>query len=104
MNSSKESIYLSVPFLICVLNVAALSASLPASMQLLILFSLHPFANVWSAVLKLHAVRFATHEKAHYVTIDYANVLQIENDLAQARLAFKKSPQLGDRRCFDPAA
>jgi hypothetical protein len=86
------------------LNGAALSTSLPASMLPSILFSLHPFANVWSAVLKLHAVRFATHEKAHYVTIDYANVLQIENDLAQVRLAFKKSPQFGDRPRFDPAA
>jgi hypothetical protein len=30
-----------------------------------------------SAVLKLHAIRFATHENAHYVAIDYANVFQI---------------------------
>ncbi len=30
-------------------------------------FSFHPFANIWSAVLKLHAVRFTTHKKAHYL-------------------------------------
>jgi hypothetical protein len=33
-------------------------------------FSFHPFANIGSAVLKLHPIRFATHEKAHYVAID----------------------------------
>jgi hypothetical protein len=27
--------------------------------------------------LKLHAIRFATHEEAHYLAIDYANVFQI---------------------------
>jgi hypothetical protein len=40
-------------------------------------FSLHPFANIWSAVLKLHAIRFATREKVQCVAIDYANVFQV---------------------------
>ena len=69
-----------------------------------ILFSFHPFANIWSAVLKLHPIRFAIHEKAHYVAIDHNNVFQIQNDAAAVRLEFKKSPQLGYRRCFDSAA
>ena len=42
-----------------------------------IFFSFHPFENIGSAVLKLHAIRFATHEKAHYIAMDYANVFQI---------------------------
>jgi hypothetical protein len=69
-----------------------------------IFFSFHPFANVWSAVLKLYAIRFATNEETQYIAIDDANVFQIENDVAQVGLVFKKSPQLRDRRCFDPAA
>ena len=47
------------------------------SVSLSIFFSLHPFANIWSAVLKLHAIRFATREKMQCVAIDYANVFQI---------------------------
>jgi hypothetical protein len=42
-----------------------------------IFFSFHPFANISSAVLQLHAIRFATQEKAHYIAIDYANVFEI---------------------------
>src|SRR5882724_4898599 len=42
-----------------------------------IFFSLHPFANILSAVLKLHAVLLAAHEREHYVAINYANVFQI---------------------------
>ena len=49
------------------------AARMPAST----FFSFHPFANIWSAVLKLHPIRFTIHEKAHYVAIDYANVFQI---------------------------
>jgi len=55
-----------------------------------IFFSLHPFADIGSAILKLHAIRFATYEKEHYVTIDHGNVFQIENDVAAVRLEFKK--------------
>jgi hypothetical protein len=29
------------------------------------------------AIFKLHAIRFTTHKKAHYLAIDYANVFQI---------------------------
>ena len=68
-----------------------------------IFFSLYPFADIGSAILKLHAIRFATYEKEHYVTIDHGNVFQIENDVAAVRLEFKKPPQLGYRRGFDPA-
>jgi hypothetical protein len=42
-----------------------------------VFFSLHPFANIGSTVLKLHAIRFAAREKAHYLAIDHGNVLQI---------------------------
>jgi hypothetical protein len=73
------------------------------STPLSIFFSFHPFANIGSAVLQLHALRFATHEKAHYVAIDYANVFQIQNDVAVVCLEFKKSPQLGYRLFFDSA-
>src|ERR1700688_1249769 len=68
-----------------------------------ILFSSHPFANICSAVLKLHAVRFAVREKAECVAIDYANVFQTQNDAAGVRLQFKKSPQLGNRLFLDSA-
>jgi hypothetical protein len=68
-----------------------------------IFFSLHPFADIGSAILKLHAIRFATYEKAHYVAIDNGDVFQIENDVAAFRLEFKKPPQLGYRRAFDSA-
>ena len=73
------------------------------SMPPSIFVSLHPFANICRAVLKLHAIRFATHEKADHVAIDTANVFQIQNDAATVRLEFKKPPQLGDRPCFDSA-
>ena len=75
-----------------------------ASIQILIFFSLYPFANICSAVVKLHAVRLATPQKTHYVAIDYANVLQIQDDVGVVRLAFKKPPQLGYRLGFDAAA
>jgi hypothetical protein len=73
------------------------ATSMPPS----IVFSFNPFANIWSAILKLHAITFATQEKAHYAAIDYANVFQVQNDFAAVRLKFKKSPQLGYRLCFD---
>jgi hypothetical protein len=69
-----------------------------------IVFPFHPFANIRGAVLKLHAIRLAKHEKPHYLAIDYADVFQIENDLAQVRLGFEQFRQLGDRLFLDPAA
>ena len=42
-----------------------------------ILFSFHPFANIWSAILKLNANRLATREEAHRLAIDYHNVFQV---------------------------
>src|SRR6266403_6107984 len=75
------------------------ATSMPPS----IFISLHPFANICRAVLKLHAIRFATHEKADHVAIDPANVFQIQNVAAIVRLEFKKTSQLGDRPCFDSA-
>src|SRR5258706_3685212 len=75
------------------------ATSMPPS----IFVSLHPFANICRAVLKLHAIRFATHEKADHVSIDPANVFQIQNVAAIVCLEFKKTPQLGDRPCFDSA-
>jgi hypothetical protein len=74
-----------------------------ASMLSSISFSFHPFADVWSALLKRHAIRLSTREKKHYLAIDYANVFQIQNDVAAVRLAFKQSLQLGDRLFFDSA-
>src|SRR5580704_8983387 len=76
------------------------AASMPPS----IFVSLHPFANICRAVLKLHAIRFATHEKADHFAIDPANVFQIQNDAAIVRLEFKKPPQLGCRLFFDSAS
>ena len=46
-------------------------------LSLSILFSLNPFANIWSAVLKPHTIRFTTDEKAEHLAINQANVLQI---------------------------
>jgi hypothetical protein len=40
--------------------------SIPTS----IFFSFHPIADMLGAVLTLHAIRVATHEKAKYVAID----------------------------------
>ena len=68
-----------------------------------IFFSLYPFADIWRAVLKLHAIHFAKREKLHYVAIDQAYVFQIYNDVAAVRLKLKKSPQLSYRRYFDSA-
>jgi len=73
------------------------------SMSPSISFSFHPFADVPRAFLKLHAIRFAMQEKLHYFAIDYANVFQIQNDVAVIRLAFKESPQLSYRLSFDSA-
>jgi hypothetical protein len=75
------------------------ATSMPPS----ILFSFHPFANIGSAILKLHAIGFATREKVHDVAIDQAHLFQIENDVATISLEFKKSHELGDRLCFDSA-
>jgi len=56
--------------LICIsfwLNDERVTAtSMPPS----IFFSFHPFANIWGAVLKHHAICFATREKAHYLASD----------------------------------
>src|SRR4029077_21275842 len=68
-----------------------------------ILFSFHPFANVWSAIFKLDAICLATNKKAHSLAIDDANVFQIKNDVAVVRLELKKPSQLGYRRFVDPA-
>src|SRR6266404_1016000 len=73
------------------------------SMPVSIFFSLHPFTNIRSAVLKLHAIRFATHQEAHHVAIDHANIFQIQNDVVAVRMGFLKSPQLGYRLCIDSA-
>lgn len=74
-----------------------------ASMPTSIFFSVHPLADVGSTVLKFQTIRFTTHEKAHYFAIDYANVFQIQNDVAVVRLQLKKPPQLGYRLFFDSA-
>ena len=76
------------------------ATSMPPS----IFVSLDPFANICRAVLKLHAIRFATHEKADHVAIDPANVFQIQDDAAIVRLEFKKPSQLGCRLFFDSAS
>jgi hypothetical protein len=68
-----------------------------------ILFSLHPFANIWSALFTLHAISFTTHQKSYRLTIDHANVFQIQGDVSVVRLEFEQSPQLGDRRFRDSA-
>jgi hypothetical protein len=68
-----------------------------------ILFSFDPFANIRRAIFKLHAIRFTTHKKAHYLAIDHANVFQIENDVSVVHLKLKKPSQLGYRWFFDPA-
>ena len=73
-------------------------------MTLLIFLSLHPLANIWSAVLKLHTIRFTARQEPHCVATDQTDVLQIQNDVAAVRLKSKKPSQLGYRVCFDSAA
>ena len=73
-------------------------------MALLILLSLHPLANIWSAVLKLHTICFTARQKPHCVATDQTHVFQIQNDVAAVRLKSKKPSQLGYRLCFDSAA
>src|SRR5580693_7414093 len=68
-----------------------------------IFFSFHPFAKIWSAVLKFHPIRFTTSEKAHHVATDQTHVFQIENDVAVLRLEFKEPPELGYCLGFDSA-
>jgi hypothetical protein len=68
-----------------------------------IFFSLHPFANIGSAVFKRYAIRFAAHKKTHRLAIDYDDLFQIQNNFSVIRLTFKKSPQLGYRLFFDPS-
>jgi hypothetical protein len=41
-------------------------------------------------MFKLHSICFTTNKKAHYLAIDYANVLQIENDVSAVRLELKE--------------
>jgi hypothetical protein len=66
-------------------------------MSLSIVFSLHPFANIWSTVLKLHAIRFTTHEKVEYLAINQALTYFRPGTMARpsGRLELKESPQLG---------
>jgi hypothetical protein len=45
-------------------------------------------------MLNLHAIPLVADKKPHVAAIDYSNVLQIRNDVAAFRWAFKKSPQL----------
>ena len=66
-------------------------------------FSFHPFAKIRSAVLKLHAIRFTTCEKGHYVATDQTHVFQIKDDVATVRMEFKKPPQFVYRLAFDSA-
>jgi hypothetical protein len=54
-------------------------------------------------MFKLHAICFTTNKKAHDLAIDYANVLQIKNDVSAIRLESEEPFQLGYRRLFDPA-
>jgi len=68
-----------------------------------ILFSFHPFANIWSAMFKLHAICFTANKKAHYLAIDRTDGFQIKNDVAVVCLELKKPSQLGYRRFFDSA-
>jgi hypothetical protein len=81
----------------CVFRLTARKAVTAASIPPSIFFSFHPFANIWSAILKLHAIRFTIREKAHYVAIDHGDVLQIQNDVVTVRLEFKQSTKLGYR-------
>jgi hypothetical protein len=87
----------------CVFRLTARKAVTFASIPSSISFSFHPFANIGSTILKLHAIRFTIREKAHYVAIDHGDFLQIQNDVVTVRLEFKQSPQLGYRGCFDSA-
>src|SRR5256885_1213303 len=68
-----------------------------------ILFSVHPFAKIWSAVLKLHPIRFTASEKAHRVATDQTHVFQIKNDVPGVRLECKKPPELVYCLGFDSA-
>ena len=64
------------------------------------------FESVASRAFSLsvaHAIRFTTHEKAHYLAIDHTDVLQIQNDVAVVRLEFKEPPQFRYRLCFESA-
>jgi hypothetical protein len=85
---------------LCLVKGRSVTAT-PATLS--ISFSLHPFAKICSAVLKQHAIRFATHQEVHCFAIDSANILEIQNNVAPVRLAFKKSPQLGYGLFFDSA-
>ena len=58
---------------VCLNDMGATTTPTPPS----VFFFFHPFANIGSAILKLHALRFATYEKAHYIAMDYANAFQI---------------------------
>src|ERR1700689_574084 len=58
-------------------------------MALLIVLSLHPLANIWSAVLKLHTIRFTARQKPHCVATDLTDVFQVQNDFAAGRLKSK---------------
>jgi hypothetical protein len=72
-------------------------------MPLSIFFSFHPFANIRSAIFKINAIRFATHQKAHYGAIYQPYLFQVQNDVVVVRLEFKNPPQLGYRLSFDSA-
>jgi hypothetical protein len=68
-----------------------------------IFFFGHPFPNVERAVLKRHAVCFATHEEPHHLPIDHAHVSEIDDDVAAVCVALEKPFQLGHRLRFDVA-
>ena len=60
-------------------------------------------SRIYEAVLDLDAIRFATHQELHNVALNYANVFQIQNDVADVLFAFKKFFQLGYHRFLDSA-
>jgi hypothetical protein len=55
-------------------------------------------------MFKRDAIRFTTNQKAYCLTIDHANVAQIQSDVAVVRVEFEQSLQLGHRRLRESAA
>jgi hypothetical protein len=53
-------------------------------------FSRSIHSHIARTMFKLHSICFTTNKKAHYLAIDYANVLQIENDVSAVRLELKE--------------
>ena len=46
-----------------------------------IFFSFHPFANIWSAVPKLHAIRRTRSQEPDHVHVDERYFFQVQNKL-----------------------